>query len=504
MAHVSMTSATAMLAVDLGAQSGRVTLGSFDGRLLRVAEVHRFPNDPVRLSDRLHWDVLGLHGGVLAGMRAARRAADGHEIRSVAVDAWGVDYALLDRAGRLVQNPVHHRDPRTDAAMTEVHNRIGSRQLYERTGVQMMPVNTLYQLWAMAADDDPALDAAGSLLMIPDLFHYWLCGARGCELTTVTTTQCFDLARPGGPGRSSIPLGLPRRLFGEVVPPATVLGSLGTGVAEETGLTGTLVVAAAGHDTAAAVAAVPFRQPESAYISSGTWSLVGVEIPAPLINDSTFAANLTNEGGVEGTFRLLRNVTGLWLLQECRRVWSLDGAAPQFGELAVLAETAPRLGSFIDPNDAEFLAPGDMPARIRAYCASTGQPVPDGVAAVTRCILESLSLKYRHTIELIANASGCAPREVHVVGGGALNRQLCQWTADATGLPVLAGPTEASSVGNLIAQLMALGELGSLADGREVVRASYPLEVYEPRDRDDWEAAFGRFCEIAAPRISAS
>ncbi len=497
-----MTAATSMLAIDLGAQSGRVMLGRFDGRRLSATEVHRFANVPVAVGDRLHWDVLGLHASTLTGMRAARLAG-GDEIASVAVDTWGLDFALLDRDDRLVANPVHHRDRRTDTAMADVHERIPARRLYELTGIQMMAVNTLYQLWAMASTHDPALEAASSLVMMPDLFNQWLCGVRACEFTGVTTTQCYDPRAGAWAWEVIDALGLPARLFGECIAPASVLGDLSALVAAETGIEGARVIAAAGHDTAAAVAAVPFRRADSVYISSGTWSLVGLEIPAPRIDEGTFAANLTNEGGVAGTFRLLRNVTGLWLLHECRRAWAHERAWG-FGELAELAESAPPLACLIDPNDAVFLAPGDMPARVREYCAATAQPVPRDEASVVRCILESLALKYRHTIDLLASASGLAPREVHIVGGGARNRQLCQWTADAVGLPVLAGPVEAASIGNLAVQAMALGELHSLAQARELVRNSFAVEVYEPRARERWDEAFVRFEAIAAARAAGA
>ncbi len=484
-----------MVSIDLGAQSGRVALGHFDGERLTVTELHRFPNVPVRVHDTLHWDALRLHDGILEGLRVAARKAGG-SVDSVAVDTWGVDFALLDRAGRLVQNPVHHRDRRTEHAMDEVYARVPARELYERTGIQMMPINSVYQLWAMVASGDPALEAAETLLMMPDLFHYWLCGARACEFTDATTSQCFD-PRSGDWAWDVLErLGVPSRLFAEVVPPGTVLGPLRDEVVEETGLAGASVIAPAGHDTASAVAAVPFREPGSAYISSGTWSLVGIEAPAPVIDDRTFAANLTNEGGVGGTFRLLRNVTGLWLLHECRRAWSLEGRTWEFAELVALAESAPPLQAFVDPNEPAFLPPGGMPARIRAFCARTGQEPPAEPGVVVRCVLESLALKYRQTIELLAAASGVAPREIHVVGGGARNRLLCQWTADATGLPVLAGPAEATEIGNLAVQAMALGELGSLEEARDMICSSFPPAVSEPQDRGAWDDAYGRFDKL--------
>jgi rhamnulokinase len=486
-----------MAAVDVGAQSGRVALGRFDGERISVTEVHRFSNVPVRVHDTLHWDVLRLYDGILEGLGAAGGEAEG-EVDSVGIDTWGVDFALLDRAGRLVQNPVHHRDLRTREAMEQVFELVPPRELYERTGIQLMPINTVFQLFAMVAAQDPALEIAETLLLIPDLFNYWLSGAVACEMTNATTSQCLDARAQAWAVDVLERLAIPCRLFTDVVSPATVLGALHEEVAEQTRLRRAVVVAPATHDTASAVAAVPFRSPDSVYISSGTWSLVGMELSEPLIDDCTFAANLTNEGGVEGTFRLLRNVSGLWLLHECRRAWESEGMRWGFDELVEMAERAAPLRSFVDPNDPAFLAPGDMPKRIRDFCAATRQQVPTDEGAVVRCVLESLSLKYRQVIELLAAAAGTAPSEIHIVGGGARNRLLCRWTADATGLPVLAGPVEATEIGNLLVQAIGLGELASLAEAREVVRVSFAPGIHEPGDRAAWDEAFARFESIVS------
>jgi len=491
-----------MVSVDLGAQSGRVALGRLDGDALTVTELHRFPNVPVSVEGKLHWDVHSLYDGVLEGLRAAAREAGG-SVDSIGADTWGLDFALLDRAGELVQKPVHHRDRRTEGAMEAVFSRVPARELYERTGIQLLEVNSVFQLWAMAAAGDPALDAAETLLMIPDLFHYWLSGVRAAEFTAATTSQCFDPRRGEWATDLLERLDVPGRLFPEVVQPGTVLGPLRDEVAEATGLAGALVVTPASHDTGSAVAAVPFRKPGSVYISSGTWSLLGIEVPAPVIDARTFAANLTNEGGVDGTFRLLRNITGLWLLHECRRAWADAGRAWDFSELVEMAEASPPLQAFVDPNEPEFVPPGDMPTRICDSCLRTGQTPPPTPGAVVRCVLESLALKYRQTIELLETATGVAPAEIHVVGGGALNRPLCQWTADATGLPVLAGPVEAAEIGNLVVQAMALGELASLDEARDVVRASFSPEIYEPRERGHWDDAYARFNELVQPPTGA-
>jgi rhamnulokinase len=375
--------------------------------------------------------------------------------------------------------------------------RVDARELYERTGIQLMPINTVFELGAMAAEDDPALAAAETLLLMPDLVHYWLCGARTTEFTNATTTQCFD-PRAGEWATGVLDrIGVPARLLPEVVDPGTRLGPLTGDVGFDAD-----VVAVATHDTGSAVAAVPFREPGAAFICAGTWSLVGMEVPEPVITDASFAANLTNEGGVGGTYRLLRNVTGLWLLHECRRVWALEGHDHTFEALVALAKEAPALQSFVDPNDPVFAEPGDVPARVRAFCAHTGQAEPATPGAVVRCILESLALKHAETVDLLASVTGSAPPEIHVVGGGAHNELLCRWTASAAGVPVLAGPAESTLLGNLLVQAMALGELGSLAEARDVVRASFAPTTDEPED--GWAEARERFAAIALPGVGAS
>jgi rhamnulokinase len=485
-----------MVSIDLGAQSGRVALGRYDGETLSVTELHRFPNVAVRAAGTLHWDALRLHEGVLEGLRLAAREAGG-SIDSVAVDTWGIDFALLDSAGRLVGNPVHYRDERTQGAMQQVFALIPRQELYARTGIQLMPINTVFQLASMAAADDPSLAAASSLLMMADLFHYWLSGVQACELTNATTSQVYDPASGDWAGDLLERLRIPATIFPEIVPPGTVLGPLLPQVADETRLGKAVVVATATHDTAAAVAAIPFFEPGSAYISSGTWSLVGVELDAPVIDERSFVANLTNERGVAGTL-LLRNMTGLWMLDECRRAWARAGADVDYEDLIARIEQATGLRSIVDTDDPAFLAPGDMPRRIRDHCARVGEPPPVDQAAVARCVLESLALKYRQTIDLLETVTRSRPPAIHVVGGGALNRLLCQWTADATGLPVIAGPVEAAEIGNLAVQALAIGELASIVEVRELVGRSFMTQTYEPHARAPWDEAYTRLERAAA------
>jgi rhamnulokinase len=485
---------TRMAAVDLGAQSGRVALGQLDGDRLSVTEVHRFPNIPVRARGTLYWDPLRLFEEIQIGLAAA--GTSDPDVASVGVDSWGVDYALLDRDDRLIQNPVHHRDRRTDGAMEALFAEVPAREIYERTGIQLMPINTLVQLYAAVANGERSLAIAETLLLIPDLFHFWLSGVATSEYTNATTTQCLDPRAQAWATELLERLGLPAKVLPELVRPATPLGSLLPEVAERTRLRRAVVVVPATHDTASAVAAVPFRQRGSAYVSAGTWSLVGVELQSPLINDESFAANLTNEGGIENTSRLLKNVNGMWLVHECQRTWAAEGTILDFDELVRLAQGAPAHISLFDPDNPSLMQPGSMPERIRQACVRAGQPMPADPGAVVRCILESLALKYRYTIELLTGVTRAAPSEVHVVGGGARNELLCQCTADATGLPVLAGPEEATVVGNLLGQAIALGELSSLEDARAIVRTSFEPRAFEPARQAEWDDAYERFRQI--------
>ena len=477
-----------MAAVDLGAQSGRVAVGTFDGARLTVTETHRFTNEPIRSAGALRWNVDALYRNALDGLQAAG------PVDSVAVDSWAVDFGLLDSKDRLIENPVHYRDGRRAAAFDEVFERVPRRELYERTGIQLLPINTIFELAGMATERDPALAAAARLLLIPDLFHQRLCGSVTTELTNATTTQCFDPLAGTWAADLLERLDIPVRLFPEVVPPGTVLGAAENGAK---------VVAVATHDTGSAVAAAPFARPGSVFLSFGTWSRVGVELDEPLINDQTFDANLTNEGGVAGTTRLLRNLTGLWLLHECRRAWAEQGLEYSFDELVELARSAPAFGPLIDPNAESFLEPGDMPSRIDEFCRTTGQAPPTGVGETVRCILESLALKHAETVDTLRRVAGVEPRELHVLGGGARNELLCRWTAEAAGLPVLAGPEEATVLGNLLVQAIALGEIGSIAEARDIVRSSFTPTVYEPSNTESWREARDRFAGLQHAGVSA-
>jgi rhamnulokinase len=480
-----------LLAIDLGAESGRGVLGLFDGDRLRLEVVHRFTNGPVRTLDTMHWDVLRLYSEILDALR--RSAAQHGGIDSVGVDTWGVDFGLLGRGGTLLGNPRHYRDPHTEGVMEFAFQRVPREEIYRRTGLQFMRFNTLFQLVAMQRDRSALLDVAEHLLMVPDLFHYFFTGIKANEFTDVSTTQMYDPTARRWSYELIKELGLPAKVLGTIVQPGTVLGPLRGQMASDTGVNPVPVVAPATHDTGSAVAAVPAQGGAWAYISSGTWSLMGVEIKEPLINEKTLRFNFTNEGGVSGTIRLLKNIMGLWLVQDCRRTWEKAGHPYTYEELARLAEAATPFASLIDPDHASFILPANMPAAIAEFCKRTAQPAPVEPGAVIRCALESLALRYRWVLERLEELLGHRLEVIHVVGGGSQNSLLCELTADACNRPVLAGPVEATAIGNVLVQALGLGLLGSLADAREVVRHSFELRQHDPRNPDRWQAAYARF-----------
>lgn len=478
-------------AVDLGAASGRVMLGRVGPGRLDLRQTARFPNGPVAVRGTLHWDVLRLWTGVLDGLRAA--AASTAAPASVGVDAWGVDYGLLDAAGALVGNPVHYRDRRTAGVPERVAGQVGDEELYATTGLQRLPINTLYQLASQRGT--PALAAARTLLLMPDLISYWLTGEVGAEATNASTTQLYDVRRRAWSSALADRLGLPAGLLPPLREPGDRIGPLLPEVAEQTGLpAGTPVVAVGSHDTASAVVAVPAAGDRFAYISCGTWSLVGLELDGPVLTEAARLANFTNEGGVDRRIRFLRNVMGLWLLQESQADWTAAGLPVRLGSLLAEAASLPPLRMLVDPDHPSFLPPGPMPARIAAECRRTGQPAPGTPAQTVRCILDSLALAYRRTIRQAAELSGRDVDVIHLVGGGARNTLLCQLTADACGRPVLAGPVEATALGNILVQARALGApLPDLAAMRALLRDTHPVETYHPTGGEPpWAAADAR------------
>ncbi len=486
------------LAIDIGASGGRVVAGCFDGQTLRLQDVHRFQNGPMRFQGRMYWDLLALWKEVQDGLR---RAADefGDSICSVGVDTWGVDYGLLGPGEELLGNPRHYRDARTHGIMESVFEVVARRDIFAATGVQFMELNTLFQLAAMRRENPRLLDVAEDFLMIPDLIHWLLTGQKVNELTNATTTQLFDLKARRWATDLLTALNIPDKIFREPKSPGTSLGRLRREVAESTNLSQVQVVVPGTHDTASAVLAVPATglpssTPDWCYISSGTWSLLGVEIPQPVINEKCLDLNFTNEGGVGDTVRLLKNIGGLWLVQECRRIWLLQGHEYSWDDMTrMAAETAP-LVSFIDPDDSRFTAPQDMTQAIRDYCAETDQPVPTTDASILRCALESLAMRYRLVLSWLEELLAVSRIEtIHIVGGGARNQQLCQMTADACNRRVVAGPVEATAIGNAMLQAIAAADVESIAAARQIIGESFAVREYEPQEPHPWDEAFVRF-----------
>jgi rhamnulokinase len=479
------------LAFDLGAESGRGVLGLFDGSRLSLEVIHRFPNGAVRTLDTLHWDVLHLHREMLHTLRLC--AAKHGALDGLGVDTWGVDFALLGRGGVLLGNPRHYRDPHTEDIMEQAFARVPRADIFRHTGIQFMRFNTLFQLLAMQRDRSPLLDAAETLLFMPDLFHYFFTGIKVNEYTDASTSQMLDPHTRTYAHELIQAFGLPAKIFGTLVQPGTVLGPLRPSVVSETGINAAPAIAPASHDTASAVVAVPATAESWAYISSGTWSLMGVELTQPLVGAAALEANFTNEGGVGGTTRFLKNIMGLWLVQECRRAWEQADATHTYEELMRRAEEATPFASLVNPNDPSFILPANMPAALADYCRRSGQPAPDGVGGTVRCALESLALCYRWVLDRLETLTGRRAEVIHIVGGGSQNALLNQFTADACARPVVAGPVEATAIGNVLVQALGVGVLGSLAEAREVVRRSFEVRTFTPRQADAWQAPYERF-----------
>lgn len=480
--------ATHYLACDLGAESGRVILGTLDGSRLSLEEIHRFPNPPVKAGGSLHWDIGSLWEALQAGLKQA--AARKLPIASISTDSWGVDYILYDADGAMQPPVFHYRDPRTATGVERVKARVSWETIFAETGIQFMPLNTIYQL---AAEAPERLPQAHRILLIGDAFNYHLCGRATAEESLASTTQLYNPLTRQWSARLLKALDLPPRLLPEIVPSGTRLGQLKPELARETGLAPMEVIASCSHDTGAAVAAVPAHGGHWAYLSSGTWSLMGVELNRPILTDACREMNFTNEIGFGGSVRLLKNIVGLWLVQECRREWARGGQEYDYAALTQLAAEARPFVSLINPADPRFVSPDNMPEKIAAYCRETGQPVPASPGAFVRCALESLALLYRRTLRLIEQLTGQKVERLHIVGGGSKNALLNQFAANALQVPVVTGPVEATAAGNILVQAIALGHLPSLAAGREVVRQSMETSVVQPQAGGEWPAALERF-----------
>jgi len=482
------------LAFDFGAESGRAVLARLQSGVLTTEEVHRFANQPVEYGGSLHWDAPRLWFEV----RKALSFVDQLELSGIGVDAWGVDYALLDEGGELIQNPYHYRDRRTQNVMEEVFRKVPKEEIYRTTGIQFMPINTLYQLFAAQRDTPSLLAAAKYLLTIPDLFHFWLTGNAVCELTNATTTQLVHATERVWATDLMVKLGFCPDLPAPIVEPGTVIGQLLPALARNSTLRGTPVIAPASHDTGSAVAAITARD-GTAFLSSGTWSLIGTELDAPVVTPEALKSNFTNEGGVNGTTRLLKNVMGLWMLQGCKDCWTQRGLTSDYKELIDLASVEPAFAHLVDPDDESFLHPADMLGAIDDFCRKTHQPAPASEGAYVRCVLESLAFKYRLVLRSLERLCGRRIEQIRIIGGGTKNRLLNQFTADATGRRVFAGPVEATALGNVAIQILTTGEASSLPDVRAIIDRSFPTEVFEPVETDKWDRhveRFQQYCEM--------
>ncbi|MHC4619531.1 MAG: rhamnulokinase [Planctomycetota bacterium] len=479
------------IAVDLGAESGRVMLGSASKHKLVLQEIHRFTNSPLEEHGSLRWDFNGLFSEVKVGIRKAVKAA-GSQVWGIGVDSWGVDFGLLDVDGRLIENPCHYRDPRTNGVREKAFELMPKRQVYEHTGLQFLQFNTVYQLLAMRLNNSVALAKARTLMFMADLFACYLSHRTYAEYTLASTSQLMDMRTGRWSKEIFDRLSLPIEIMPHVVEAGTVVGQLYSGMGRELHCGPIPIIAIGSHDTASAVAAVPAGDPDWAYISSGTWSLIGVEVPEAIINDKTFEYSFTNEGGVENTIRLLKNIMGLWLVQECRRQWQREGVEFSYPELTQMAAEARPFVAYIDPDHSEFLAPGDMPARINSYLAERGRTTIDDKGQMIRVILESLAFKYRWAVERIEEITRNPIECLHIVGGGIQNDLLCRFAANATGKRVVTGPIEATASGNILMQARATGQIGSLAQARAVVRNSFALNEYQPDDVSSWDRQYKR------------
>lgn len=486
------------LGVDLGAESGRVMAGLWDGKRMQLEELHRFPNGGVIIADTLRWNTLGLWSEIQNGLTAAAKRF-GKSVVSVGVDTWGVDFALLSKNCELLGLPYHYRDARTRGMLQKAFARVPREEIFATTGLQFMEINTLFQLLAFQKSNPELLASAETLLMTPDFLNFCLSGARVCEFTIATTSQCVNPKKRAWATDLLQKFGLPTKIFPDIVPPGTRVGQLRPALAERTGLGPIGVIAPAAHDTGSAVAAVPTKNTGKAnwaYLSSGTWSLLGVEVQDALLSPRVLELNVTNEGGIDGTYRLLKNIVGLWLVQQCRRSFAENGNEYSYEQLAQMASEAPAFRSLVNPNDDRFLNPPDMPKAIEEFCRETGQPVPENAGQFARCVFESLALTYAEVLDGLEQLTGTKIEVVHVVGGGSRNNLLNSFTASACGRPVVTGPVEATVLGNLLVQARSHGEIRSLADIRSAVLASSEVVQHDPDNAAAWRDARGRFAAL--------
>lgn len=498
-----MTVEKQYLAVDLGAESGRGILGTYSAGRLELNEIHRFTTGPIILPTRypigkdkneqtdtsLIWDFVRFWHEIKECLASSCRQVD---LVSMGVDTWGVDFALLDKNGQLVSFPFHYRDNRTHKMMEKAFERMPREKIYEITGIQFMQLNTLYQLLSLVVDDSPFLKYADKLLMVPDLINYWLTGRAVTEFTETTTTQIFDTRNNRWSQEIISAMGFPSHIFPEIILPGSVLGPLRPSLAGELDFN-LKVIAPPTHDTSSAVAAVPAEGMDHIWISSGTWSIIGINTPKPIINEQSYKYNFTNEGGMGGNYRFSKNITGLWMVQQCRQQWKKEGLDYSYSELTKMAQNAPHLKTIIDPDYSEFAQMGGILKKIKNYCRLTGQPDPGSEGEIIRAVLQGLALRYRFVIEQLEQISGKKTDVIHIVGGGTKNKLLSQFTADALGRKVITGPIEATAIGNIISQAIALGDISGWREGVDVIRNSFNIETFIPGDQSLWNKAFDSF-----------
>ncbi|MGE5615029.1 MAG: rhamnulokinase [Bacillota bacterium] len=484
-----------LLAFDYGASSGRAILGKYDGERLVLSEVHRFPNNPVMVSGSLYWDVLRLFQEMKNGILSCVRSGDG-DISSIGTDTWGVDFGLIGPSGELLGNPFHYRDSRTEGMIEKISGIVPKREIYERTGISFEKFNTLYQIFSMKESKSVFLEKASSMLFMPDLLNYFLTGEKTTEFTIASTSQMLD-ANTGNWAWSLLErLGIPANMLGDITMPGSIVGRIRSDVCSELNVGEIPVVAVAEHDTESAVMSIPAAGPRYAYLSSGTWSLLGVEADKPVINDMTYKLNYSNEGGFNRKTVLLKNIMGLWIFQECKRSWDREGKVMGYDELEQIAEKSEPFKFFIDPDNDMFYSPGQMPEKVKEFCRITGQGVPGDKASIVRCVMESLAMKYRSALEGLEHIIGYEIPVLHIVGGGSRNEMLNRFTANAIKKPVTAGPAEATAIGNLACQLVALGEVNGQEEAREIVRRSFPTREYLPAEQPQWDEAYEKYKKI--------
>lgn len=484
-----------LLAFDYGASSGRGMLGKFNGNKLSISEIHRFSNNPITINGSLYWDIMNLFKEMKVGISKCINNCKS-DIAGIGVDTWGVDFGLLDSNGELLRNPYHYRDPRTNGMIDIASKYVSKQEIYDITGISFQKFNTLYQLLSMKETNHPVYKRSETLLFIPDLLNYFLTGIKSSEYTITSTSQMLDSKTNNWAVDMLKEMDLSFNILADIINPGTIVGKIKKEITEELNINNIPVIAVCEHDTASAVVAVPSSNMECAYISSGTWSLLGIEASMAIINKDSYKLNYTNEGGINKTIRFLKNIIGLWILQECKREWDSSGEILEYNELILLAEKAKPFNSLIDPDKDAFYSPGQMVKKIVNFCKMTGQKIPETKGEITRCVLESLALKYRMAVEELEDIIGYSISEIHIVGGGSQNKMLNQFTANSTGKKVISGPVEATAIGNLMVQLLALNEVKDLEQIRTIIKNSFLIQEYEPSDLELWDEAYDRFKKL--------